>query len=127
MYKEMIISIILVCLIFVGDFVSQKYTKNTVNSLTGILEDLKASLLEKDKEEASKEIEALDKIWEDVHDKLACYIEHDELEKVETNFTACKSLSENGDFVLAVSELEKTVFVLEHIIDKNSFNLVNIF
>ena len=127
MYKEMIISIILVCLIFVGDFVSQKYTKNTVNSLTGILEDLKASLLEKDKEEASKEIEALDKIWEDVHDKLACYIEHDELEKVETNFTACKSLSENGDFVLAVSELEKTVFVLEHIIDKYSFNLVNIF
>ena len=127
MYKEMIISIILVCLIFVGDFVSQKYTKNTVNSLTGILEDLKASLLEKDKEEASKEIEALDKIWEDVHDKLACYIEHDELEKVETNFTACKSLSENGDFVLAVSELEKTVFVLEHIMDKYSFNLVNIF
>ena len=123
----MIISIILVCLIFVGDFVSQKYTKNTVNSLTGILEDLKASLLEKDKEEASKEIEALDKIWEDVHDKLACYIEHDELEKVETNFTACKSLSENGDFVLAVSELEKTVFVLEHIMDKYSFNLVNIF
>lgn len=127
MHKELIICIILVILIVIGDWVTQNYTKNTVDYITGELENLKQNLLEKSDDKVDEDINKIDDKWKDVYDKLAYYIEHDELEKVETNFTACKSLAKNGEYEQAISELEKTVFVLDHITDKYSFNLVNIF
>ena len=127
MQKELVICVILVILIIIGDIITQNYTKNTVNYITGELENLKQSLLEKSNEKANVEIDKIDNKWNEVYDKLAYYIEHDELEKVETNFTACKSLAKTEEYEQAISELEKTVFVLNHITDKYSFNLVNIF
>ena len=127
MHKEMIICVILAILIIIGDIITQNYTKNTVNYITGELENLKQSLLEKSNEKANVEIDKIDNKWNEVYDKLAYYIEHDELEKVETNFTACKSLVKTEEYEQAISELDKTVFVLEHITDKYSFNWVNIF
>ena len=127
MHKELIICVILVILIIIGDVVTQNYTKKTVNYITEKLESLKQSLQEDSKENANEEISKIDEKWQEVHDKLAYYIEHDELEKVETDFTACKSLVSTGDYGQAISELEKMAFVLEHITDKYSFNLVNIF
>ena len=88
---------------------------------------MKQSLFEKDDDKADEEISKIDNKWKEVYDKLAYYIEHDELEKVESNFTACKSLAKTREYEQSISELEKTVYVLEHIIDKYSFNLVNIF
>lgn len=127
MHKELVICIILVVFIIIGDIVTQNYTKNTVNYITNELELLKQGLSEKSKQQADNEINKIDEKWKDAHDKLAYYIEHDELEKVETNFTACKSLASSGEYSQAISELEKTIFVLDHITDKYSFNWVNIF
>lgn len=127
MHKELIICIILVTLIIIGDIITQNYTKNTVNYITNELETLKQGLIEKSKEQADDKINKIDEKWNEAHDKLAYYIEHDELEKVETNFTACKSLAKTEEYEQAISELEKTVYILEHITDKYSFDLVNIF
>lgn len=127
MHKELIICIILVTLIVIGDWIIQNYTKNTINNITGELETLKQCLFEKSDKNINEQIDRIDNKWYKVHDKLACYIEHDELEKVETNFTACKSLAKTEEYEQAISELEKTVYVLEHITDKYSFDLVNIF
>ena len=127
MQKELIVCAILVILIIIGDIVTQNYTKKTVYYITEKLEILKQSLQEDSKENVDKEINKIDKKWQEVHDKLAYYIEHDELEKVDTDFTACKSLVSTGDYGQAISELEKMAFVLKHITDKYSFNLVNIF
>lgn len=127
MHKELIICIILVILIIIGDIITQNYTKNTVNYITNELETLKQGLIEKSKEQSDDKINKIDEKWNEAHDKLAYYIEHDELEKVETNFTACKSLAKTEEYEQAISELEKTVYILEHITDKYSFDLVNIF
>ena len=127
MYKEMIISVILVILIFIGDFITQKYTKDTVSSLIDEFGKLKQSLINASKEDCEIEVNEIEQKWDKAHDKLAYYIEHDELEKVETNLTSCKSLAETENYDLAISELEKTVFVLNHITDKYAFNLENIF
>ena len=127
MYKEMIISVILVILIFIGDFITQKYTKDTVSSLIDEFGKLKQSLINASKEDSEIEVNEIERKWDKAHDKLAYYIEHDELEKVETNLTSCKSLAETENYDLAISELEKTVFVLNHITDKYAFNLENIF
>ena len=58
---------------------------------------------------------------------MAYYIEHDELEKVRTNLTELKSHTETEEYEEAINDLDKSVFVLEHIEEKSEFNLKNIF
>ena len=127
MYKEITIIIIIILIIFIGDFVTQRFTKNSVNSLTSELNILKDRLIEKSFDEANEQAEKIQLGIDEVHHKLSYYLEHDEIEKIETNFTACKSLTKTGDYSSAIEELEKTIFVLNHITDKYSFNLDNIF
>lgn len=127
MYKELVISIIIIVIIIVGDVITQKYTKKVVDEITTKLEVLKKFLEEGSIEKSREQIQQIDEKWENSHDKLACYIEHDELEKVETSFTACKSLAETKNFGLAKEQLDKTIFILKHITDKYKFNIVNIF
>ena len=76
---------------------------------------------------AHKKIEELDKKWDNRHDKLAYYIEHDELEKFDTAIIQAKSFVKNDDVSSAIAELETGKFVLEHIERKYKFNLQNIF
>ena len=83
-----------------------------------------------EKENKDESIKMADDIYnrlEQVHNILAYYIEHDELEKMETNFTVCKSLVNTESYSFAISELEKTQYVIDHITDKYSFSLENIF
>lgn len=65
--------------------------------------------------------------WQEKHDKLAYFIEHDELEKVETELIVIKSYIETEDYEESISELDKGVFILKHIEDKYAFNLQNVF
>ena len=58
---------------------------------------------------------------------MAYFIEHDELEKVDTNITALKSFIETNEYAEAISELDKSVFVLRHIEEKYAFSLENVF
>lgn len=165
MYKELVISIIIVTSIFVLDYITQKYTDNVINEAIQDLNTLKIALKERKEEEEGlneeenedeneeeneteetneneneEEIEKLDedeKIlkqasenyekWLKYHKRLAFYIEHNELEKVETNYVAGKSFIENAKYEDALSEVEKTIYVLQHINDKYSVNLENIF
>ncbi len=127
MYKEMIISIILVILIFVGDFITQKYTDNSISSFNEELQNLKNTLIERNQEKANEEIENAEKKWTDIQNVMSYYIEHNELEKVETNLAEAKSLTKSGDFVFAISAIDKTDSVLEHINEKYTFSLENIF
>ena len=131
MYKETIFSIIIIIIVVVGNIVTQNYTHYSVKNATSELEQLKQELSTETEKinwnESENKFENMQKEWRKDFEKLAYYIEHDELEKVETNFTACKSLAKNGEYEQAISELEKTVYVLDHITDKYSFNLVNIF
>lgn len=127
MYKEIIISISIIILVILSDMITQNYTKKTVDILTHKLEDLKTELKNKEIEGSSKQIEEISLNLENVHSKLAYYLEHDELEKAETYFISCKSYVDSKNFILALEETEKTIFVLNHITDKYSFNLENIF
>ena len=127
MFKETVICIIIIVAIFSLDMFTQNYTNHAVADISDRFSSLRENILKEDKDQIDEELKKLDENWNETHDKLAYYIEHDELEKVETNFTACKSLAKSGEYEQAISELEKTVFVLDHITDKYSFNLVNIF
>ena len=127
MSKELIISIIIIVAIFILDIFTQGYTKNSTKEMTDVLVDLKGNILSDDKEKIENLVKELDEKWTDKHDKLAYYIEHDELEKVDTAIIMVKSFLETDDYSSAIAELDEGKFVLEHIEEKNSFNVQNVF
>lgn len=129
MWKETIICMVIVIAIVLGNSLTQDYTKKSINELNGGLEKLKENIMQEevDQGKVKKEIDEIDQIWDNRHDKLAYFIEHDELEKVETEWRALKSLIETEEYKEAMSELDKSVFILKHIEDKYAFNLQNIF
>lgn len=134
MKKEMRICIFVVIIIVLGNIITQRYTKISVETLSNDLEELKIDLDnklnnigKKTKEEISEEVNIITEEWELRHDKLAYYIEHNELEKVEDNLTGLDSLTETEEYADAIKELDRCVFILKHIQEKYAFNLENIF
>ena len=134
MKKELIICIIIFTAIVIGNIITQNYTKQSVNNLSNELEELKENIggkigenNNKENEELIEKINDITKNWEERHDKLAYYIEHNELEKVEDNLTGLSSLIKTNEYPDAIKELDKCVFILKHIEEKYAFNLENIF
>ena len=127
MVRETVICIIIIISILVLDVVTQNFTKNTVSEVTEIFSELKENILKKDENEINNSIKKLDEKWGDSHDKLAYYIEHDELEKVDTAIVTMKAYIETNDYSSAIAELDEGKIVLEHIKDKYAFNLKNVF
>lgn len=133
MWKETIICVVIIIVIIVANIITQNYTVNSVETLSDELGDVKeiALKLDEDEQQYAKDIkEKIDRVndsWHKRHDKLAYFIEHDELEKVETYLTGINSYLETKDYGEAISEIEKAIFVLKHIEDKYSFCLENVF
>lgn len=129
MLKELMICIIIVTLIFVGNIITQNYTNSSVDKTSEELKQLREEII---KEEVNIEIsnQKINKIytdWNGRHKILAYYIEHDELEKVETDLSALKGYIEVEEYKEAIAELDRTIYILQHIKNKNIFNLENIF
>ena len=127
MLKETIICIIIVSAIFIGNFISQDYTKQTVTQLTDTLSDLRQKVIDKNDTQSQEKIENINKEWDNKKSKLAYYIEHDELEKIETGLTEIKSNIQTLEYEHGIEQIDKTIFLLEHVRDEYEVNLENIF
>lgn len=127
MFKETVICIVIVVLIFSLDMFTQRYTDKTTAEITEIFSELKELAVKEEKDKMETKMAGLDEKWNKKHDKLAYYIEHDELEKVKTELTGLRGYIEKEEYSEAVPELDKSVYILEHIKDKTALNLKNIF
>ena len=127
MIKEVTICIVIVIGILGLEFYTQDSTEKTVGEITGIFTRIEESIVKQDVEQANNEIKIIADKWEEKQKKLAYYIEHDELEKVHTSIVKMRSYVETENFSEAMAELEDGKFVIEHIQEKNSFNLQNVF
>ena len=129
MKKELIICILIISIIVIANVITQNYTKQCVASMNENLEVLKEASLSEDvdKEKISNRLQKIEDNWNEFQQKLAYYIEHDELEKVDTQIYAMKGFSEIEKYDEVVPELEKCMFILEHIQDKTKLNVKNIF
>lgn len=136
MKKEIIISIIVITMVIIGNIVTQNNTKKTVAELNEKLANLKNSLIDaiddnkKKDENYLKYKEKSSDIrnrWDEMQELLSFYIEHDELEKVETQLAVINGQMESKLYDESVVEIEKCQFILEHIADKTAFNIKNIF
>ncbi len=129
MLKEIIICITILVTIIFANVITQNYTKVSVEELSQKLSELREKLLQEEinDENAKESAENINNQWTERHDKLAYYIEHNELEKIESEITALKSHIETKDYDLTVEEIDETMFLLKHVQDRYAFDLENIF
>lgn len=129
MLKELSICVIIVFLIFAGNIITQNYTNKSVDITSEELYKLREEIIKEvvNTESANIKINEIYSSWLNRHKRLAYYIEHDELEKVETDLSALKGYIDVEEYKEAVAELDRTVYVLQHIKNKNIFSLDNIF
>ena len=127
MYKEFIIIIIVIALILGLDIITNNYTENSVKIISEDLNILKESILQENKKEAQTKMQEVKSKWKERYKKLAFYIEHDELEKVETQLTCLEADISVDEYKHCISELETTKFILEHIQEKEKFSIQSIF
>lgn len=129
MKKELIICSAIVIAIILGNILTQGYTKEVVLSMDEELENLKEDLLQEevDTEKVAGKITNIREEWEKRYQKLAYFIEHDELEKVETELSSLQANIETKEYKQGIPDLQKCIFILDHIKDKSSLQIKNIF
>ncbi|MFR0822593.1 MAG: DUF4363 family protein [Clostridia bacterium] len=129
MNKEWIISVVIVVVIVALNIFTQNYTKEVVSYMDDTLKNLRTDITQEEveKEMVQEKISQIMAQWEERYQKLAFFIEHDELEKVETQLTALKANIEVEEYTQGVPELDTCIFILNHIKDKFSLQIKNVF
>lgn len=129
MYKEVIICSIVIIIVVGLNVFTENYTKESIASMTGDLENLKENIIseERNEEQINNQIDNIVNNWNEKHNKLAYYIEHDELEKVETELVLLKGNIEVKEYEQGIPNLSNCIFILEHIKEKTALQIKNIF
>ena len=119
--------------------ITQNYTKVCVTKMNEKIGEVKQTAYENisiekensstklDNREIESKISNLENTWNEFQEKLAYYIEHDELEKVETQIYAIKGFYEVEKYDEILPESEKCSFILKHIEEKTKLSVKNIF
>ena len=125
MKKELIICLVIICSIVIGDIWLQNYTSKTLDTISTNLEELKETL--NDNKFSKEKVIQVNNEWDKKFNILTCFLEHDELEKVKTQLVMITAGIDVEDTEHVYEEIDKAVYILDHIKDKNSLKLDNIF
>lgn len=125
MFKEIFICILILSMIFVGNYITQSYTSKSVNEISNELIEIKDEMQRErvENKKINDKIGEMSNNLEKKHDRLSYYIEHNEIEKLETELTSLKSYVEVEEYDEAINEIDRALFLLNHIKDKYEFNL----
>ena len=129
MVKEFFICTMILILIVIGNGITQGYSRSSIENINEKLDNLMEEMNKEEinEEEVVKKEEEIDKQWQEMFSKLAYYIEHEELEKVSRNLENTKTYIKLKEYDNATKEINEVIYILNHIEDKYSFNLQNIF
>ncbi len=127
--KQIIIMIIILVIIFAGAWYVQKFLNDTSYELVSKLEEIKTGL-EKANIEEEKLKQKSDEIyekWKNMSEKWSIIVLHDELDLIETSLIKVKSKIEVGNLEESMEDVDTSIFLLEHIKEKEKTSLKNIF
>lgn len=134
MKKEMIIVSVILILIIILNIACDKFTNSSVQSMNEKINELiDTAYIEKnnDLEENIKIVndknKELDNLWSKYNPKLSLYMEHDELEKVDSSLVGISNYIEVADYDEAIVEMHNCQFLLNHIKEKEVIKITNLF
>lgn len=134
MYKETIISIVIVIFVLISNSVSEKYTDKALGKTNENLYKLREQIeraLEEDsginKKNIEKTVQQILEEWDKEYYILAIYLEHDELEKIKKELIILKANIELNRYKDAVTDIDRGLFSIEHLKEKEVLNIDNFF
>ncbi len=127
MYKEIVIILTIIVLIVGLDILTNNYTTKAVAIMSEELNVLRKAILEERKEDSQNQMSHIKEIWQQKKEVLAYYLEHDELEKVETQLIGLAANINMGEQKESIVQLDTAIFILEHIEKKEKFDISSIF
>ena len=127
MWKEIIICIVIILMIFLGNYITQKYTTQSVTNLNDQLKELEEKIQTSENDIIVSQMNELKSNWNERYKNLSFFIEHDELEKVETKLTAINGYIEADNLEEVRSNIQEAEFILKHIEKKYAVIIENIF
>lgn len=148
--REIWLLIIILIIIIALELVTNFIANRSIDSILGKLSELKENLQNVEKneeltlslenknelelEEVDKEIDGivedignLKNDWFKEEKKLSFFAEHDELEKISYAITILEENAINNEYNNALENLVEAKYWLEHVKEKDSFRLKNIF
>lgn len=125
MKKEIIICLCIIIAIIIGDMALQKYTNDTLKSINEKLTYMKHELEQSDNASLLK-MDEVNTEWDKKFNILTCYLEHNELEKVKTQLVSISAGIRVNDKEYVYEEIEKAIYMLEHLKDKQILKIDNI-
>lgn len=127
MKKEIIICFVVVALVIALNVISEAHTDFIMDDTENSLGTLRQELFAEDSPKVETEIKDILNKWEEDKELLSIYIEHDELEKIETCLREINSNIETEEYNIAIQSLDTCVFLMNHIKDKYKLSIKNIF
>jgi len=134
--KEAIIVVTVLLLILGGSMWSQKQIKNgsetlikELKELTGQIEQKKGEEDEEGKEDNEKRVKKSKEIykkWKDINKTWSVIVLHEELDMLEGSLIKMKTNIKTESLEKALEELNTSIFLLEHISEKEKLSLKNI-
>lgn len=127
--KEFTIIFIILIIIIGGAIYTNNYLNDSSQKMVSMLEDLKQKVGHKENnmEELKTEVEKVYNEWENTEKKWAFIVLHSELDLIETSFVKMKAQIEEGELKKSMEEIETSIFLVNHISEKEKFCLKNIF
>ncbi len=127
--KEIIIIISILIIIFAGSIITQMYLNKTSTLLIDKLENIKSDIENEkfDREKVSKKAEEMYSEWEKINEKWSVIILHDEIDLIETALIKMKAEIKSGEIEDSMAEIDTSIFLLNHIKEKEKTSLKNIF
>lgn len=129
--KEIVIILVVIALVCTANFMVQQYLTQTSDEMLGQLailkEELKQAQNSGDNEKAKSISEEVLANWEIIDKNWSMIIIHEELDMIELSLLQVNAAVEVGSFEDGLQEIDKSIFLVGHIKEKESFKIKNIF
>lgn len=124
--KEIIVIVLIFSMITILDIFTNRNTEKVMEKMVNDLDDLKEEISISEKYNVKK-IDELESYWEEEIKVMSLYLEHNEIEKVNSSLAKLKANMDSKEKYMALENIEEVKFIIEHIKNKNILNLQNVF
>ncbi|KPU45333.1 hypothetical protein OXPF_12260 [Oxobacter pfennigii] len=125
--KKILLAVAIIIAISCTAIYSLHLYKTTSETLSKRVDNI-IELVTLDKwEEASEKIKDFEEAWEDIENVWTLLIDHFEIDNIEMSLKKAGKYIETKNKPLSLAELETLDFMVEHILEKEVFNLKNVF
>lgn len=127
--REITIIFIIIVIIIFGSICIGKYLDKTTNEIARRLEELKDNIkyANTSQEELNKKAKEIYQIWGKITNNWSNIILHEEIDAIEISLIRLKAKIETGKIEESMEDIETSIFLVNHIKEKEKISLKNIF